>query len=271
MKRGFTLIELLVVIAIIAILAAILFPVFAQAREKARTVQCTSNCRQVATALQMYAQDYDENLPGWPRPNVTNPVFSTPDPRTRQRWTWCMIVPMMDPYLKNRQVWKCPSATNSRRITMSEGVTEVSMGYNEYVYNTQHSLNYYDPNQNNLAFLAGTQAGVASIALVADSAFAGIFNDWSNLDNIRFPGEAPDFGNARMKYSNGWTGRNPANPRPARHNNGANVVFADGHAKFVPANAIRGGCCGFSNNPAQARAGGHREWPVVNPKNIPAG
>src|SRR5215216_1764267 len=64
-RRGFTLIELLVVIAIIAILAAILFPVFAQAREKARAASCLSNCKQIGTALYMYAQDYDEVLPTW--------------------------------------------------------------------------------------------------------------------------------------------------------------------------------------------------------------
>src|SRR5881296_1738464 len=62
---GFTLIELLVVIAIIAILAAILFPVFAQAREKARQTACLSNEKQMGTAVQMYAQDYDEGLPAW--------------------------------------------------------------------------------------------------------------------------------------------------------------------------------------------------------------
>src|SRR5438876_9360749 len=62
-RRGFTLIELLVVIAIIAVLAAILFPVFAQAREKARAAGCTSNLKQIGTAIQMYAQDWDEHFP----------------------------------------------------------------------------------------------------------------------------------------------------------------------------------------------------------------
>ncbi len=64
-RRGFTLIELLVVIAIIAILAAILFPVFAQAREKARQTTCTSNLKQIGTAFMMYVQDYDETYPPW--------------------------------------------------------------------------------------------------------------------------------------------------------------------------------------------------------------
>ncbi|MEN6404264.1 MAG: prepilin-type N-terminal cleavage/methylation domain-containing protein, partial [Armatimonadia bacterium] len=63
MKRGFTLIELLVVIAIIAILAAILFPVFAKAREKARQTSCLNNCKQLGTAIVQYCQDYDERMP----------------------------------------------------------------------------------------------------------------------------------------------------------------------------------------------------------------
>ena len=68
-RSGFTLIELLVVIAIIAILAAILFPVFAQARDKARQSSCLSNTRQMATSILMYVQDYDETFPGheWPK------------------------------------------------------------------------------------------------------------------------------------------------------------------------------------------------------------
>jgi prepilin-type N-terminal cleavage/methylation domain-containing protein len=66
-RGGFTLIELLVVIAIIAILAAILFPVFAQAREKARQTTCVSNLKQIGTAFMMYVQDYDETYPPWKR------------------------------------------------------------------------------------------------------------------------------------------------------------------------------------------------------------
>jgi prepilin-type N-terminal cleavage/methylation domain-containing protein len=76
-RRGFTLIELLVVIAIIAILAAILFPVFAQAREKARSAACLSNLKQVGMATRMYSQDYDEVL-------VPNYLYSSPT--TYQWW-----------------------------------------------------------------------------------------------------------------------------------------------------------------------------------------
>ena len=89
-RLGFTLIEILVVIAIIAILAALIFPVFAQAREKARTIQCFCFCWLLATAVMLYAHDYDEALPGWPDPS-SNPLFST--------WGWCMVVPSLDPYL----------------------------------------------------------------------------------------------------------------------------------------------------------------------------
>src|SRR5262245_15655599 len=107
--RGFTLIELLVVIAIIAILAAILFPVFAQAREKARQGSCLSNMKQMALAVHMYAQDYDEILPPY---NDAVFDFGNPDPTTRKRsdgpwrtnYLWCL-----QPYMKNQQIQACPS------------------------------------------------------------------------------------------------------------------------------------------------------------------
>src|SRR5690348_6369695 len=72
-RRAFTLIELLVVIAIIAVLASILFPVFSQAREKARSISCLSNCRQIGTALYMYIEDYDEKYPQ-EHPSTSDPV-----------------------------------------------------------------------------------------------------------------------------------------------------------------------------------------------------
>src|SRR5215467_4880842 len=97
-SRGFTLIELLVVIAIIAILAAILFPVFAQAREKARTASSGSNVKQLGLAIRMYVQDYDEHFPfgGW-RPNNDG------------TWDWQNSTA---PYIKNKGLYYCPSSSD---------------------------------------------------------------------------------------------------------------------------------------------------------------
>lgn len=102
-RRGFTLIELLVVIAIIAILAAILFPVFARAREAARATSCRSNLKQIGTAMQMYSQDYDE---------VLTPAYIYYDPGlTILAW----YPDVLNPYVKNAAIWYCPSDT--QRIT----------------------------------------------------------------------------------------------------------------------------------------------------------
>jgi len=111
-RRGFTLIELLVVIAIIAVLAAILFPVFSRAREKARQASCLSNVKQLSLAFEMYSQDYDECYPGSPNGNGGNGVYGG--------WVWYDTFPVptagkfevtrgaLYPYVKNRQVYICP-------------------------------------------------------------------------------------------------------------------------------------------------------------------
>src|SRR5215212_3362705 len=120
MKRrsGFTLIELLVVIAIIAILAAILFPVFAQAREKARQATCLSNCKQIGLASNMYVQDYDETFPGhdWPKGNGR---FALPDGRAFEGHVgWAA---QFYPYVKNQNVYVCPSDENPRLQYTDDG------------------------------------------------------------------------------------------------------------------------------------------------------
>jgi prepilin-type N-terminal cleavage/methylation domain-containing protein len=106
-RRGFTLIELLVVIAIIAILAAILFPVFARAREAARRTACVSNMKQVTSAFMLYTQDYDEVLPYHWTPAPT----SGGDIANYATSTLPVWINSLMPYVKHKGVWGCPSAS----------------------------------------------------------------------------------------------------------------------------------------------------------------
>lgn len=107
-KKGFTLIELLVVIAIIAILAAILFPVFAKAREKARQSSCASNLKQIGLAILNYKQDYDEKYPlSWP---LTGPQGTRATSCGTTSYWWMDV---LEPYVKNEQVYHCPSGERS--------------------------------------------------------------------------------------------------------------------------------------------------------------
>jgi len=147
-RRAFTLIELLVVIAIIAILAAILFPVFAQAKEAAKKTACLSNSKQMGAASQMYLSDADDTYP------IVRPVdavtgnnylvnyvwaaaetITTPSPVTRSMWANAMI-----PYMKNLGIWACPSGTDVNLF----GETEAQLGTARFSYAINGYVNMYN-------------------------------------------------------------------------------------------------------------------------------
>src|ERR1035438_9360122 len=143
-RRGFTLIELLVVIAIIAILAAILFPVFAKAREKARTSACSNNAKQIGVAFLQYVQDFDEKYPPYDTDTVSG------------RYGWVMLI---QPYIKSTQVFVCPSDTAPANQAASGGwLTAPGNIRTSYIYNWM---------------IGPTPSGIAMAAIVSPSTTVG--------------------------------------------------------------------------------------------------
>lgn len=191
-RQGFTLIELLVVIAIIAILAAILFPVFARAREKARQSSCLSNLKQIGLAVHMYAQDYDERFP-LSAFDPTGAGWWWNSPSTRM---WFMVI---QPYIKNTQLLLCPSQTDN---------------YQGGAWNDEWLCGY----GLNCGFMSGASLG--QIPRPAERIYAG--DKWGR--DPRLSPTHPGGGCANnWVASYAWNGY---------HNDGANYVLCDGHAKW---------------------------------------
>jgi prepilin-type N-terminal cleavage/methylation domain-containing protein/prepilin-type processing-associated H-X9-DG protein len=248
-RPAFTLIELLVVIAIIAILAAILFPVFAQAREAARKTTCLSNLRQLGTGLMMYAQDFDETLPASSFAAVPGQsINSIRNPK------WADVI---QPYVKNDQLFTCPSDSDPRRIFTSLSTNPArGQGCTGGACTSPLGGSY----QVNTAYDGSARFGfpmgkpLAAIASPADTIFA--VEGPANVNNQIYwsggamnpvlplrpfisysPITAADTNSFHMdtRANPAYFGYQDSNLRRflvlGRHNAIANIIFCDGHAK----------------------------------------
>lgn len=192
---GFTLIELLVVIAIIAILAAILFPVFARARENARRSSCQSNLKQIGLGIFQYTQDYDEKLPS--RVN-----FGTQNDNWRE---------VIQPYIKSTQLFACPSNTgNTLKTYPSERENGPRASYS--INGTDGNIGGTAPTGNN-----GASASLSALASSAQIVLVGESGATWKFPEMNMDGAPADFAN------NMFTG----------HLGQCNFLFADGHVKSL--------------------------------------
>jgi prepilin-type N-terminal cleavage/methylation domain-containing protein len=272
-SRGFTLIELLVVIAIIAILAAILFPVFAQARESARKISCLSNTKQLGLAIMQYVQDYDETYPmdSWDGAAIG---VADNDSHSAQYssfvlWPWEIM-----PYMKNRQILTCPSDPNPKDlhsgydadlcnigpITSNScdgwGIpTPISYAINDGVIGWGWSGNPNGPNGDGSwlnepgGLPVRTMAAIptpASTYVVGDCGQEFMEDPWIN--DVRAANYTRVYGHKAIHHGYRSDNVEPwhtqmQNDAIYRHQRGENLTYADGHAKFRHGNQI------FSGNP----------------------
>ncbi|MBU0611204.1 MAG: DUF1559 domain-containing protein [Armatimonadetes bacterium] len=204
-RRGFTLIELLVVIAIIAILASILFPVFARAREKARQTSCLSNQKQLAMACNMYAQDYDEEIVNEDYDYSAN--GTTNEAGVDGTWRSALL-----PYVKNTQIFIC--ASHKPAATVFNGST-YDCGQNaSYAINDVHQ-----------SMPGVTCPRGSSLGAMEDASAVIIFLEGDGSWEI----------GGGTYVTHGWIQSGNA---ATRHNGGANYAFVDGHAKWLKPTVI---------------------------------
>ena len=218
-KSGFTLIELLVVIAIIAILAAILFPVFAQAREKARQTACLSNTKQMGNALMMYVQDYDETF--FPYAWDANNTSCT---KGHIAWT-----ELLQPYAKNTGIFNCPSNVFDVPFSYWRSYCKADPAGGAGIpvdYNVGYGLN--EPLFTGM--LTGGSSGMPLAGLQSPSEI-GVIGEGVYTWNYWNPQDLNGDGIKEYYWDQGGKGWDFYGP--ARHQGGANFTFADGHSKWV--------------------------------------
>ncbi len=232
-KRGFTLIELLVVIAIIAILAAILFPVFAKARENARRISCISNLKQIGLGLMQYTQDYDEVLvANWGGPDGWQ--ASSP---SLNRYKW---MDSIHPYVKSEQIYNCPSHAN------------YPAGLGPYIYYQRYGTGGLPPQGTNYGSYGINQAYWDSGTTAASPEPTTPTSDWGGdrqrkLAAVQDPTRTIWVADSIGTLDFGWAGSNASANRPItgspgsrnlvqvleRHLETVGTLYTDGHAKAV--------------------------------------
>ncbi len=234
-RNAFTLIELLVVIAIIAILAAILFPVFAQAREKARQASCTSNVKQLGLATLMYLQDYDETFPLYQYNDCQG--FTC-----YQYWFglltnsgWDKTRGLLYPYMKNHQIQKCPSFSAAPRLGDGNGY-----GYNWGYLGSDLYISYSWPPLNPAS--AASLSAPADKAMYADAGFVNTPWYGGNGEMLETAGIDPPsawYGNPTVDFRH-VDNRKEINTaaQTVTHRGLACFVFADGHARAFGQTAV---------------------------------